>query len=108
MAVDYDAFSTITRGDAVSPEPNPIVYNSVGNEVGVIRGMTERDGLREFIVLPTQATLDLGYYHVAIPASMLQPRRAGGWTTSLSNCKLAYLRPYTQSGEPRFFQSSGD
>ena len=53
MAVDYDAFSTITRGDAVSPEPNPIVYNSVGNEVGVIRGMTERDGLREFIVLPT-------------------------------------------------------
>jgi hypothetical protein len=108
LAADGAPFSYSLDSESSILDRNPIIYNLAGNEVGVIRGMTDRDGLKAFIVLPTQATLDLGYYRVAIPASALQPRRRGGWTTSLNNCKIAYLQPYTQSGKPRFFWSSGD
>jgi hypothetical protein len=108
LAADGASFPYSLDRESSASERNPIIYNLAGDEVGVIRGITDRDGLKAFIVLPTTATLDLGYYDVAIPVSALQPRRGGGWITSLSNCKIAYLQPYTQSGKPRFFWSSGD
>jgi hypothetical protein len=79
-----------------------IIYNRLGNEVGIIR--SEADGGKTFIVQLSKATLDLGYYKVAIPREALRPRPDGGWVTPMSNEALAYLPPT----DHRYFQPSGD
>jgi hypothetical protein len=86
---------------ARAQERSPIVYNFQGNMVGVIRG-TAPNG--DAIMLPTKATVDLGYYHVAVPAEALRPRPRGGWETSLTNDEIAYLEPVPR----QFFMPSGD
>lgn len=78
----------------------PTIYNSVGNQVGVILG-TGRDGAA--IVLPS-ARLGLGYYKVFIPRENLRPRDRGGWETDLTNDQLAYLPPINPN---RFWMPSG-
>jgi len=80
---------------------NPIVYNHEGNEVGVIQSIRPNG---DAIMLPTQATLDLGYYDVVMPASMLRPRARGGWETTMNNQQIAFLPPVPH----RFFMPSGD
>lgn len=55
-------------------------------------------------MLPTTATLDLGYYDVRVPQSALRPRPAGGWEIALTNQQIAYLPPVPH----RFFMASGD
>lgn len=80
---------------------NPIVYNLAGNEVGVIQS-TRPNG--DAIMLPTQATVDLGYYDVTMPAASLKPRERGGWVTTMNNEQIAFLPPV----HPRFFMPSGD
>jgi 5-formyltetrahydrofolate cyclo-ligase len=80
---------------------NPIVYNHQGNEVGVIQSIKPNG---DAVMLPTQATLDLGYYDVVMPATMLRPRARGGWETSMTNEDIAFLPPVPH----RFFMPSGD
>lgn len=80
---------------------NPIVYNHEGNEVGVIRGIKPNG---DAIMLPTQATVDLGYYDVVMPAASLKPRERGGWVTTMNNQQIAFLPPVPH----RFFWPSGD
>ena len=92
------AFAAIST--AQGQERSPIVYNHQGNEVGVIQ-RTRPNG--DAVMLPTQATLGLGYYDVVMPARMLNPRDGGGWETSMSNQAIAFLPPVTK----RFFMPSG-
>jgi hypothetical protein len=86
---------------ALAQDRNPIVYNHQGNEVGVIQSIKPNG---DAIMLPTQATLDLGYYDVVMPAAMLRPRERGGWETIMSNQDIAFLQPVPH----RFFLPSGD
>ena len=80
---------------------SPIIYNHEGNEVGVIQSVRPNG---DAVVLPTQATLDLGYYNVVMSASSLRPRPRGGWETAMNNQDIAYLPPVPH----RFFMPSGD
>ena len=80
---------------------SPIIYNHEGNEVGVIQSVRPNG---DAVVLPTQATLDLGYYDVVMPASSLHPRACGGWETVMNNQQIAFLPPVPH----RFFMPSGD
>jgi hypothetical protein len=80
---------------------SPIIYNLAGYEVGVIEDLrTNGDAL----VLPTKATVDLGYYKVIMPAASLRPRGRGGWETSMTTHDMEFLPPVA----PRFFMPSGD
>jgi hypothetical protein len=82
-------------------ERSPIVYNLRGHMVGVI----QRDAPNgDVIMLPSKATLDLGYYDVAVPRQALRPRARGGWETTLTNDQIAYLEPVPH----QFFMPSGD
>ena len=80
---------------------SPIVYNRQGNEVGVIQSLKPNG---DAVMLPTKATLDLGYYDVVMPAGKLRPRERGGWDSLMSNDDIAFLPPVP----PRFFMPSGD
>ncbi|HEY2011301.1 MAG TPA: hypothetical protein VGH23_20090 [Rhizomicrobium sp.] len=80
---------------------SPIVYNRAGNEVGVIQAIKPNG---DAVMLPTQATLDLGYYDVTMPAASLKPRERGGWMTTMNNEQIAFLPPVSR----RFFMPSGD
>lgn len=95
------ALCALTAAPAVAQERSPIVWNYNDNEVGIIQRVTS-DG--DFIMLPTKATLDLGYYDVRIPRAALRPRPAGGWEIALSNQQIAFLPPVPH----RFFMASGD
>jgi hypothetical protein len=86
---------------AQGQERNPIVYNQQGDEVGVIQSIKPNG---DAVMLPTKATLDLGYYEVVMPAAMLRARARGGWETAMSNEAIAFLPPVTH----RFFMPSGD
>ena len=103
-AIAFAACTVISFGTAkhaAAQERSPIVYNHDGNEVGVIQKiMSNGDAL----MLPTKATLDLGYYDVVMPAAMLQPRDRGGWETKMTNQDIGYLPPVPH----RFFMPSGD
>jgi len=80
---------------------SPIIYNRAGYEVGVIEDIkTNGDAL----VLPTKATVDLGYYKVIMPAASLRPRFRGGWETTMTTHDMEFLPPVTT----RFFMPSGD
>src|SRR5579863_4789313 len=80
---------------------SPVVYNLRGNEIGVIQRI-KPDG--DVIMVPTQGTLDLGYYDVVMPATMLRPRERGGWETIMSDHDIAFLPPVPY----RFFMPSGE
>lgn len=95
------ALCTLTVLPAAAQERSPIVWNTDDSEVGVIQRFTP-DG--NAIMLPTTATLDLGYYDVRVPQSALRPRLAGGWEIVLTNQQIAYLPPVPH----RFFMASGD
>jgi len=82
-------------------ERSPIVYNLRGHMVGVIQGDAPNG---DVIMLPSKATLDLGYYDVAIPRQALRPRARGGWETTLTNDQIPYLEPVPH----QFFMPSGD
>ena len=90
---------------AISPakaqDRSSIIYNHEGNEVGVIQSVRPNG---DAVVLPTQATLDLGYYDVVMPANSLHPRARGGWETVMNNQQIAFLPPVPH----RFFMPSGD
>jgi hypothetical protein len=89
------------RADIADQQRSPIIYNRAGYEVGVIEDLkTNGDAL----VLPTKATVDLGYYKVIMPATSLRPRARGGWETSMTIDEMEFLPPVT----PRFFMPSGD
>jgi hypothetical protein len=90
-----------TAAQAQPGDPDTIVYNRMGNEVGVIQS---RPDSHTFIVQPTRATLDLGYYEVAMPAQAMRPRPNGGWVTLMTNEQIAFLRPT----DDRYFQPSGN
>ena len=93
--------SVPARADIAEQGRSPIIYNLAGYEVGVIEDLkTNGDAL----VLPTKATVDLGYYKVIMPAASLRPRSRGGWETSMTVHDLEFLPPVT----PRFFMPSGD
>lgn len=85
---------------ARAQERSPIVYNHQGNMVGVIQSTTPNG---DAIMLPTPATVGLGYYNVVMPAAMLRPRARGGWETLMNNEQIAFLPPVP----PRFFMPSG-
>jgi hypothetical protein len=91
----------LTALPAAAQERSPIVWNHDDNEVGVIQHVT---GDGDFIMLPTKATLDLGYYDVRIPRGAIRPRPAGGWEIALTNQQIAYLPPVPH----QFFMPSGD
>ena len=80
---------------------SPIIYNSVGNQIGVIRELNP-DG--SAIVQPSAKTLGLGYYHIAIAAQNLKPRARGGWETDLTNDEIPYIPPISKR---RYWQPSG-
>ena len=80
---------------------SPIIYNSVGNQIGVIRRLNP-DG--SAIVQPSSKTLGLGYYHIAIAAENLKPRARGGWQTDLTNDEIPYIPPVSKR---RYWQPSG-
>ena len=82
-------------------ERSPIVYNLPGDEIGVIQRIKPNG---DAVMLPTQGTLDLGYYDVVMPATMLRPRERGGWETTMSDHDIAFLPPVPH----RFFMPSGD
>jgi len=84
-----------------APARSPIIYNAVGNQIGVIRQMNP-DG--SAIVQPSAKTLGLGYYHIAIAAQNLKPRARGGWETDLTNDEIPYIPPVSKR---RFWQPSG-
>lgn len=86
---------------------DPIVYNRAGDEVGVIQYITRLAGVRAAIIQPTVATLDLGYYNIAIPMAELRPKRGGGWVTLLSNQDFYDLPPFETGRPRRFWWSSG-
>ncbi|HWY65963.1 MAG TPA: hypothetical protein VNX61_12185 [Rhizomicrobium sp.] len=93
--------SVPARADIAEQGRSPIIYNLEGYEVGVIEDLkTNGDAL----VLPTKATVDLGYYKVIMPAASLRPRSRGGWETSMTTHDMEFLPPVT----PRFFMPSGD
>jgi hypothetical protein len=93
--------SVPARADIAEQGRSPIIYNLAGYEVGVIEDLkTNGDAL----VLPTKATVDLGYYKVIMPAASLRPRSRGGWETSMTTHDMEFLPPVT----PRFFMPSGD
>jgi len=80
---------------------SPIIYNSVGNQIGVIRQLNP-DG--SAIVQPSAKTLGLGYYRIAIKAENLRPRARGGWQTDLTNDEIPYIPPVSKR---RYWQPSG-
>ena len=80
---------------------SPVVYNLRGNEIGVIQGIKPGG---DVVMLPTQGTLDLGYYGVVMPATMLRPRERGGWETTMSDHDIAFLPPVPY----RLFMPSGE
>jgi hypothetical protein len=89
------------RADIAEQGRSPIIYNLAGYEVGVIKDLgTNGDAL----VLPTKATVDLGYYKVIMPAASLRPRPRGGWETGMTVHDMEFLPPV----KPRFFMPSGD
>lgn len=95
------ALTALAARPIQAQEHNPIVYNHQGNEVGVIQHIMSNG---DAIMLPTQATLGLGYYDVVMPRAMLRPRARGGWETLMSNRQIAFLQPVPH----RFFMPSGD
>ena len=80
---------------------SPIIYNSVGNQIGVIREMNP-DG--SAIVQPSAKTLGLGRYRIAIASDNLKPRARGGWQTDLTNDEIPYIPPVSPR---RYWQPSG-
>ena len=86
---------------AQAQERSPIVYNLRGYEVGVIQSIKPSG---DALMLPTKATVDLGYYKVIMPAAKLRPRARGGWETTIRNDDIAFLPPVPY----RFFMPSGD
>jgi hypothetical protein len=80
---------------------SPIIYNAVGNQIGVISRLNP-DG--SAIVQPSAKTLGLGQYKVTIAAENLRPRDKGGWQTDLTNDQMAYLPPISAR---RFWMPSG-
>ncbi len=89
---------------AMTPERSPIVWNSMENEVAVIKGSSERLGRDYVVIQPTQKFLDLGRYEVVMPSAALRPREKGGWYTSVSDNDFPYLPPEV----PQYFQPSGN
>jgi len=73
---------------------NPVIYNSNGNEVGVLKRFTP-DGMA--IMDPSRKTLGMGYYKVVMAQQDLKPRAKGGWETDLTLDQIAYLPPAGQS-----------
>jgi len=90
----------LTAGSTPAQERSPIVYNQAGYMVGVIQDMQPNG---DALVLPTKATVDLGYYNVVMPAKTLRPRARGGWETSLGIHEIQFLPPVPR----RFFMPSG-
>ena len=95
------ATTAVAAPAAQAQERSPIVYNLRGDEVGVIQSIKPNG---DAVVLPTQMTLDLGYYNVVMPATSLRPRERGGWETTMSDHDIAFLPPVPH----RFFMPSGD
>jgi len=95
------AFAVLLLVSTEALARSPTVYNSVGNQVGVIRGFAP-DGAA--IVQPSPMTLGLGRYKVFIPRENLKPRDQGGWVTDLTNDQMAYLPPISPR---RFWMASG-
>jgi hypothetical protein len=85
-------------------ERSPIVYNSMDDEVAVIKGTLSPHGAGKIVIQSAQMFVDLEYYIVVMPRETLRPREGGGWYTSVSNDQLPYLKPVT----PTYFQPSGD
>lgn len=90
----------VAPSGAQAQERSPVVYNHQGNMVGVIQFMKPNG---DAIMLPTPATVGLGYYDVVMPAAALMPRARGGWETSMNNEAIAFLPPVSR----RFFMPSG-
>jgi hypothetical protein len=63
---------------------NSIVWNSMENEVAVIKGPSQRFGETFLVVHPTKKFSGLGRYQVVMPKATLRPRPKGGWYTSVS------------------------
>jgi hypothetical protein len=80
---------------------SPIIYNSVGNQIGVIRELNP-DG--SALVQPSAKTLGLGYYNIVLAAQNLKPRARGGWVTDLTNDEIPYIPPVSKR---RYWQPSG-
>lgn len=89
------------HGPVLAQDRSPIIYNLAGYEVGVIEHIKANG---DALVLPTKATVDLGYYKVIMPAARLRPRARGGWETSMSIQDIQFLPPVPY----RFFMPSGD
>lgn len=90
-----------SAGGVCAQTRSPIVYNHQDNEVGVIQKIMPNG---DALMLPTHATLGLGYYDVVMPAKQLRPRARGGWETTMTNEQIAFLPPVPH----RFFMPSGD
>lgn len=89
--------------DRTDRERSPIIWNSVGNEVAVIKGRSWRFGPDFVVIHPTGKFLGLGRYQVVMPVDALRPRAQGGWETSISDDDFPYLPPEV----PQYFQPSG-
>jgi hypothetical protein len=100
IALAFSLTVLVAVSVAQAQEPSPIIYNLAGYEVGVIRDIKPNG---DALVLPTKATVDLGYYNVIMPAGTLRPRARGGWETTMNIHDIAFLPPVPY----RFFMPSG-
>lgn len=82
-------------------ERSPVVYNSMENEVAVIKGITGPGGRGHVVIQPTHKFFGLGYYTVVMPRETLRPRQRGGWYTSIRTIScLTYGPSFLPTSNP--------
>ena len=100
------AEDSMTQASPSAPAPNnaaqadltgQMIYNQQHLVVGRVSSMTvDSHGLTQAVV-GVEKFLGMGAKNIAIPVSSLQPRAAGGYTTSLSTSDIKNL-PEVQAG----------
>lgn len=95
------AFAVLLLVSTEALARSPIIWNSQGNEVGVIQRFNP-DG--SVIMLPSRKILGMGNFDVVMKSENLKPRAGGGWQTDLNLDQMAFLPP---PNPHRFWMPSG-
>lgn len=92
------ASQAVPTSSATAPAPSDqsnltgqMIYSSKGTKIGTVAAVSTDTKGQQQAVVGVEQFLGLGGKNILFPVSSLQPRAAGGFTTSLSSAEIKKL-----------------